>query len=62
MTNQLQQNQASSTVLPQSLQAQPSKLGRAVYLLVQWGREARARQAQQQQVQAVSEFNKTSDA
>ena len=28
-----------------------SKLGRAVYLLVQWGREARARQAQQQQEQ-----------
>jgi hypothetical protein len=51
MMNQTQQDQACGPVQLQGFQ-QPSKLGRAVYLLVQWSREARARQAQQQQAQA----------
>jgi hypothetical protein len=34
-----------------------AKLGRAVYLLVQWGRERRARLAEQQRNQAAGEFS-----
>ena len=54
----MDQSQDQTHAATQALGLQPdidqgdAKLGRAVYLLVQWGREARARRAEQQQNQA----------
>jgi hypothetical protein len=57
----MDQSQNHTHHAAQALGLQPStdqgrtKLGRAVYLLVQWGREARARRAEQQREQAAGE-------
>ena len=55
----MDQSQNQTHPATQALGLQPdidqgrAKLGRAVYLLVQWGREARARLAEQQREQAA---------
>jgi hypothetical protein len=57
----MDQSQNQTHQATQALGLQPgidqgrAKLGRAVYLLVQWGREARARRAEQQRDQAAGE-------